>query len=270
MINLNFTNKNKVVLGIFCFLILFIYGQSLLGDFVFDDRGIMEHVETLSNVDNLGKVAMHPYWDLGAGLYRPTTLLSYSFNLIIFGKDPFSFHLINLALYIFICFFIYLLIKKLFSDSILAFITSLLFLVLPIHTEVVANITGRSELLCLFFALLAMLESTKDKINPYFLFLWTLLSIGSKETGLALIPVLAMLFYYKEENLNIDIIKKYFREISATTLGVLLYFTLRFLVLSVPKFLNINTSLIENPLMFADTPSRIFTEIGRASCRERV
>lgn len=261
MLNSSFTKKKLLVLFIFFILIAIIYGQSLWGDFVFDDRGITEYHDLLTDIDNINEVTLHPYWEAEAGLYRPTTLFSYSGNLIIFGNSPFSFHLINIVLYLFICFFIYLLIKKLFSDSLLAFISSLLFLILPIHTEVVANITGRSELLCLFFGLLAMLEFSKEKINFYLLFLWTLLAIGSKETGIVILPIIAILLYRKENKINLEIIKKYFKEISAVGIGILFYFFLRFFSLGINSFLHIKTSLIENPLLFTDPISRIATSL---------
>ncbi len=261
MIYFDFIKKNSKVLFIFLILIFLIYGQTLLGDFVFDDRGIIEHHGELTNTDNLGSIVMHPYWETENGLYRPTTILSYTANLLIFGDDPFSFHLINLALYLFICFFIYLLIKKLWSNPLLAFLISLLFLILPIHTEVVANITGRSELLCLFFGLLAMLEFTKEKINYYLLGLYVFLSIGAKETGIVILPIIGLLIYIKENGLNVEILKKYFTPISATVIGVLFYFFLRFFSLGPSNFLGIKTSLIENPLLFTDTFSRLATAL---------
>ncbi len=257
---LDFTKKNSTVLFLFFFLVLIIYGQSLSGDFVYDDRNIVEYHNVLASPSQILNVAIHPYWEASNGLYRPLTLLSYSANLILFGDSPFSFHLINLALYIFICFFVYLLIKKLFNDSLLAFISALLFLVLPIHTEVVANITGRSELLCLFFGLLALLEFSKEKVNYWLLGLYTLLSIGSKETGIALLPVLAIMLYQKERAINLDILKKYFLNISSALIAALLYLTLRFFSLGINSFLNIKTSLIENPLLFVDP----FTRAGTA------
>lgn len=256
---LDFLKKNWVVLFIFSVLVLIIYGQSLSGDFVFDDRNIVEHIQTLSDVKNIDQVAMHPFWSIDNGLYRPTTLLSYSFNIALLGASPFSFHFVNLLLYIFICFLIYLIIKKLFKDKALAFIVALLFLVLPIHTEVVANISGRGELLALFFSLLFMLELIKEKRNFYLLGAWALLAIGSKEIAIAILPIALLVLYTKETRLNLGILKKYFREISASLIAVCFYFFLRFFSLGINVFPTIKTSLIENPLLFTDTTSRTAT-----------
>jgi tetratricopeptide (TPR) repeat protein len=254
-----FLKKNSAVLLCFLFLTLIIYGQSLSGDFVYDDRGIVEHSASISNPSNLGQIIMHPYWERENGLYRPITLVSYTFNLAIFGDSPFSFHLFNLALYVFICFLIYLLIKKLSGNALLAFFTGLLFLVLPIHTEVVANITGRSELLSLFFSLLLLLEFTKEKPNFWLSGIWMLLAIGAKETALAALPLSLIVIYIKDKKLNLDIIKKCFRSLSAAFVGVCLYFFLRYFSLGPANFFGIHTSLIENPLMHTSSIGRIAT-----------
>ncbi len=242
-------------------LVFVIYGQSLFGGFVFDDRGIIEHAELLSNPTNIKEVALYPYWDADAGLYRPATLLSYAFNIIFLGGSAFSFHFINLLLYFGICAAIYLLIKKLFNRK-LAFITALLFLVLPIHTEVVANITGRSELLALLFSLLTLLEFSEGKINWWRAGLWTFLAIGAKETAIALVPLVGFLILIKEKGLNREILEKYFRGVSAAVIGATLYLFIRFFALGPEHFLGVQTSLIENPLLFASPLERIATAAG--------
>ncbi len=256
---INFLKKNWIILLCFFVLIFIIYGQSLSGDFVYDDRNILEHIETLSDVKNIDQVIMYPFWNTESGLYRPVTLLSYTLNLAIFGTGSFSFHFINLLLYLFICFFIYLIVKKLFKKENLALLTALLFLVLPIHTEVVANISGRGELLALFFSLLFIFEFIKEKTNFYFLALWSFLAIGSKETAIAILPIMFVLLYIKEQTINIEILKKYFKDISASFIAIGFYFFLRFFSLGLSNFSSLKTSLIENPLIFTDTGGRIAT-----------
>src|SRR3989344_3639561 len=183
------TKKEKIFFGILGALVLIIYGQSLAGRFVFDDRGIAEHQELFTGLDQVVQVATHPYWIVEAGLYRPVTLLSYLFNTVFLGEGAFGFHLINLFLYFGICACIYLLVKRLFENEWLAYLSALIFLVLPIHTEVVANITGRSELLALFFSLLALIEFTKDKASFWRAGLWLLIGLGAKETAIAAVPL---------------------------------------------------------------------------------
>ena len=195
-----FFKKNWAVLSCFFVLIFIIYGQSLSGNFVFDDRNITENIGTLSHPQDLGEVILHPYWSKESGLYRPVTLISYTLIFAIFGNNKDSFHFINLALHVFVCSLIYLLEKKLFKKDSLAFITALLFLLLPIHTEVVANISGRGELLALLFSLLAFIECAKGKTNFWLAGIWAFLAIGSKETASAVLPLAFMVLYIKDSS----------------------------------------------------------------------
>ena len=92
--------KSRLIFLAICFgLVVLIYGRSLLGDFVFDDRAIVDHQALLSNINSSDKVLILPFWTKEAGLYRPVTLFSYAINILWFGFEPAGFHLINLSLY---------------------------------------------------------------------------------------------------------------------------------------------------------------------------
>ena len=140
-----FYTKTAWVLAIFFVLIVAIYGRTLWGDFVFDDRGVVDHYAVLSNPFEIKKIFLMPYLTEDAGLYRPVTIYSYSLNYFIFGTAPFGFHLVNLILYGLTCFFLFKLLRRIFDNKAFAFLSALIFLVLPIHTEVVANIIGRTR-----------------------------------------------------------------------------------------------------------------------------
>lgn len=251
-------NNFPWIIGI---LIIIIYGASLFGGYVFDDRGILEHSFLLSSLNQLFEVFLYPYWTIEAGLYRPSTLLSYLFNNLIFGSQPWGFHLINLGLYFGICLLIFKLLKRLFKDYWLAFLTALFFLVFPIHTEVVANITGRSELLALIFSLLTLLEVLREKPRILLVFIFTFLSIGAKETGLATLPLVFLVLVFDLKSIR-EVFRTHWALLLASFSGILAYFLLRFLVLGPDYFLGVETSLIENPLMFAQTGERVATSLS--------
>lgn len=246
----------------FAVLILLIYGSSLFGTFVFDDRGILEHWDLLSGLANLKDVALNPYWDVGDKLHRPTTLLSYAVNIVFLGGSAFSFHLVNLALYFSICVSLYTLVQRLFQNERLAYISALLFLALPIHSEVVANITGRSELLALLFSLLVFLECTKERAKWWLAGLYMFLALGSKETALATLPILVLVIWIKEGKWGRELLDKYFRPVSAVVVGTALYLFVRFFVLGPEYFSGSNAGLIENPLIEATHLDRIATSFS--------
>ena len=109
------TKQKLVFLAICLGLVFLIYGRTLAGDFVFDDRGIVEHQAILSNLNLLDKILTMPYLTaIEAGAYRPITVLSYTLNFLLFGAGPAGFHFINLILYALTGWLVYLFVDKLF------------------------------------------------------------------------------------------------------------------------------------------------------------
>ncbi|MDP2708910.1 MAG: hypothetical protein Q8O93_02565 [bacterium] len=79
--------KAKLFFLAACFgLVFLIYGRTLAGDFVFDDRHIIERQALLSNLNLLDQVLTEPYAAVEAGAYRPITLLSYTFNFYCWAR----------------------------------------------------------------------------------------------------------------------------------------------------------------------------------------
>ncbi len=252
-----FSRNRNLIFLVFCFVLVFlIYGQTLGGNFVFDDRYIASSSDTFL-VSNLAQVITSPYWSTTSGLYRPTTLASYALNYSLFGTSPWSFHFLNLIFYAWSGYLIFILIKKIFKQDWLAFLAAILFLVLPIHTEAVANIVGRAEILALFFSLLFFWELSREKIRPVIAGLWLLLALGSKETATATIPLGLILLLLIKENTSLNL-KKY-KDFGLSVLVGLIYFGARLQVLGWSYFKSLETSLVENPLLFASPLERIAT-----------
>jgi hypothetical protein len=115
--------------------------------FVYDDQAIIvgnEHVHTLAG---LGHRFVEPYWpaDRGAGLYRPLTIVLFALEWAIGGGTPFIFHLTNILLYGLLSGLVFLLARRLLSES-AAWVSAALFAVHPVHVEAVANGVGQAEL----------------------------------------------------------------------------------------------------------------------------
>lgn len=243
-----------------CFVLVFvIYGQTIFGDFVFDDRNIVEHQAMLGDPNQIHKILSSPFWDQASGLYRPVTLLSYTINYIVFGPSPWGFHLVNLILYALLGWLIWLVSKRLFGSRLLAGLTAVLFLILPIHTEVVVNISGRSEILALGFSLLVFRELLQERISWWRAGLWALLAMGSKETAIAAAPLAALVVYLKERNFSRELFLKYLYPVLGMLGGAVLYFGARFLVLGQQAFMRAQTTIVENPLQFVATKERVAT-----------
>jgi len=253
--------QKKFIFLIICFVLVFlIYGNTLSGDFVFDDRSIANHYPLFEDINNLPKVALMGYWTEESGLYRPVVLISYALNFAFFGPSPSSFHLINLLLYAFVGYLLYLLIRRIFpKKEKLAYLFPILFLALPIHTEVVANIVGRAEMLALLFSLLTFLELSRNKSNFWKAGFWFLLALGSKEIAIAVLPISLFIIFYKNKGcFNRKNIWDYLSPLIILFTSAFAYFAVRFLVLGQYFFSN-NATIVENPLKFVSFGERIAT-----------
>jgi protein O-mannosyl-transferase len=99
---------------------------------------------------------------VSGGRYRPLSLLLFALEYQFFGENPFLGHLFNLLWYALTCFLLWKVLRSLLSSmdaksrDWISLIGTLLFVAHPLHTEVVANIKGRDEILALFFSLLSL------------------------------------------------------------------------------------------------------------------
>ena len=88
---------------------------------------------------------------LAGGRYRPLSLITFAIEWQLFGDNPAIAHFINVSLYAFTGWFLWFFLKKFIfiEKPIIAFIAAMLFIIHPVHTEVVANIKSRDEILSL-------------------------------------------------------------------------------------------------------------------------
>jgi tetratricopeptide (TPR) repeat protein len=147
---------------------------------------------------------------VAGGRYRPFTLMMFALEYQILGKNPLFGHLFNLLWYALTCVVLYFLLLKLLSykdktdliqAGMLAFITTLIFTVHPIHTEVVANIKGRDEIITLLGSLSAVWFSIRflekgnmvDSVLSGILFF---IALMSKENAITFLMIVPMIYYF--------------------------------------------------------------------------
>src|SRR6185436_1377839 len=96
---------------------------------------------------------MRGYLIIPNDLYRPLSLVMFAIEYQFFGPNPAAGHFFNILTFIGCVIMLFLFLDKFFGGkkTAIAFIGALVFAVHPIHTEVVANIKSRDELLCYFF-----------------------------------------------------------------------------------------------------------------------
>src|ERR1035438_3215430 len=109
------------------------------------------------------------------GNYQPITMLSYLVDYKLFGLNPVGYHLVNLIFHLLGTIFVFLIIKKLSGNDLVAFITSLLFGIHPLHVESVTWIAERKDVLYGFFFLWALylyvsappLKGENSSLSPF-------------------------------------------------------------------------------------------------------
>lgn len=178
---------------------------------------------------------------VAGGRYRPLALATHAVEYQLFGPNPTVSHLVNVIGYAATVFLLYLLLQRLFPASAgnvwyrnVPFLATAFFAVHPLHTEVVANIKGRDDLLSLLLGLAALLwwlrwvearaHPGRDRLAGILAGVCFFASLMSKESTLAFVVLApAILWYFR---------RKSAREVVASAvplfLGALAYIALRF------------------------------------------
>ena len=199
------THPRKVFCCLAIILLSFLYWRALSSPFVYDD------LDQIVNNPNLGdwnsfahRFLLHPV-DLTSSLlsssgstYRPVFWISLFIDKQIWNVAPFGYHLTNLLLHFLNGLLVFLLLLRLSLNEKAAMAIALIWLSLPIDTEVVAWTSGRAYLLCTLFILTALLTALASvrrgglALNTA-TFLASLLAVLSHELGVLILPMLVLL-----------------------------------------------------------------------------
>ena len=141
------------------------YGGSLSYDFVADDLHlVVDRLEAYRVSFPIGEAFASSFWKGGShgalpgekkDYYRPLVTLSYATDARLWGERPSGYHLTNLFLHALASGMVLLLLLRLGSRRITALAGALLFAMHPIHVANVSWISGRTDLLCAVFLLVA-------------------------------------------------------------------------------------------------------------------
>jgi len=138
---------------------------------------------------------------VSGGRYRPLTPIMFAVEWQLFGRSPMMGHILNVLWYALLVVVLYLTLERLFLREetsshwrymILA--ACILFAVHPIHTEAVANIKGRDEIICLLGSLASLYYAVRwyDEGHKKYMLLSGLaffLALMSKENTITYLAV---------------------------------------------------------------------------------
>jgi tetratricopeptide (TPR) repeat protein len=170
------------------FLPFLLYWNTLHNDFVFDDMPLIwgsKIVPRLNSVYDIVNLFTEQYG------YRPIRTLSYAIDYRFSGTGPVSYHVSNIIYHTITALLVYLVTISLIPQHITALVAALIFAAHPVHTDAVAYLSGRRDILFALFYLAAFWCFLKHRKSNQLLYLIAaialyFLSIGSKEMGVTL------------------------------------------------------------------------------------
>ncbi len=211
--------KNSGAFFLITLVTFLLYFNTLQHEYSVDDAIVItENMYTQQGVKGIKDILTHDTF-LGffkveknlvaGGRYRPLSLVTFAIEKEYFGDSPHTSHFINVLMYAICGFFIYLMLKQLFQNAddrikkwqLLPLLTTLLFIAHPIHTEAVANIKGRDEIMSMLFCsigswlLLNYMDSGKSMLKVVLSFICFFLGMLSKENAVTYFLVIPLMYW---------------------------------------------------------------------------
>jgi tetratricopeptide (TPR) repeat protein len=124
-------------------LVVIYYGGTLRNDLVWDDR--------LTAMADVGPTLQGPI----GHHYRPLVMLSFAGDRMLWGRTPSGYHATNIACHVMVAWLLLSLARAIGLGPGRSLIAALLFAAHPVQTEAVSYVSGRTDVLCALFVLLA-------------------------------------------------------------------------------------------------------------------
>lgn len=247
----SFLSKNRHVFWLIAICSFVLYGNTLMNDYNIDDAWAFQDIEQTDLATGIKKSFASNYVNVGEVNYgyRPVTSVSFKLEQAVFGQNPFISHLINLLLYVAVCYLLFLwLHMHVKLEWWISLTATMIFLLFPIHTEVVNSVKNRDELLSALFAL------------GFLIWLWKYANSGRLVALVPAVVLLAVSVLSKTGSLPLLVAapvglwltteKNYKRLALATALPIVSVLLIRVLVAKVMIGGEANQvhSILENPL----------------------
>jgi len=252
---------------------LFLYRRVIHAPFVYDD---IDQIQTNASLLQMRTTLQYfhsavPFTDnlrgFGGSFYRPFFWLSLAVDQKVWGLNPTGFHITNIVLHWIVGLLGFFLLRRLRASVLVAAMSSLLWLGLPINSEVVAWVSGRSYSLMAIFLFLALLSSDwylrSRKLLALFSYsIAALAAILCHEEGVLVLPITLLVLYSVDRFRSR---REYVALGAAGTSMLVVYFCLRQIAgtqtsaAGSPKLLTVGVSLMKY-LSWMILPTRMSVE----------
>lgn len=266
---------SQIIIFVFAFII---YANTIGHEYALDDKAMITHNEftqkgfggiwDILSYDTMAGMFGKDSQQLVGGRYRPLSVVTFAIEQEFFNGNPHISHFINIILYAISLLILYNVLTKLFRNYkprfrylSIPFVASMLFAAHPLHTEIVANIKGRDEILAFLFSIAALNsiinyfdENKKYELVNAFVFIF--LGSMSKEITITFLAVIPLSIYFFRDYPA----KKYLLSILPVGAGAMLYLLIRHFVIGDQSAIEAGL-LMNNPFLEATTSQRYATVI---------
>lgn len=294
--------SEKIRILVLVIAIVVAYADTLTLHYASDDRMIIfENDYTLKGFQGIPEVMTKDAFSgffgeernlVAGGRYRPLSQITFILEYELFGgsirsqagfhQDPKNEQLFsdsimpivqhggNLILFILLCLSIYAVLKRLFPKLenekwyfSVPFIATLLFALHPLHTEAVANIKGRDEIMCMLGSVLALYASIRFVSDHKWW--WLLVSfaammfgIFSKENAITFLAIVPLALYFMDDPKNW---KDYLLTLLPLAAASAIFLAARTHALGGLMNQSSSDLILNNPFLYATTAQTIATVI---------
>ena len=162
--------------------------------------------------------------------YRPLSAVYFALIYHVVGANPFLFHIIQLLSHLATGILFYFVLQLFFKQK-LSFFLAAIFLIHPVQVESVSYISGATNVLLLFFCLLAFLISTKKRLHLTelaLIFFCLFLALLAKETAFIFVGLIILYAIFFQKRLVISL--------TITTISSFIFYVLiRILAVGIPQ-----------------------------------
>ncbi|MEX2380491.1 MAG: tetratricopeptide repeat protein [Vicingaceae bacterium] len=271
----NISHKKALLLFVLCGFLL--YGNTLKHEFALDDAIVItENSYTKEGFSGIWKQLSNDQFvgfygqkkDLvSGGRYRPLSMVLFNIEYELFKLKPFYYHLMNVLWYMLNGFLLYYALKSLFKKwlteelQLLPLLAALFWFFHPIHTEVVANIKGRDEIMAFSLLLLTLIFflrylSSQKPTELLAVVVFYFLALLAKENAVTWLAVFPLAIYFFRNN---DL-KQSFVPFALIFSTAVVWFFIRYKVVG-GGISDVADNLMNDPFLHATTSEKYATII---------
>lgn len=194
--------KNQIIVGVVLSVLAFLlYANTIGHDYNMDDDLVtMSHPRTSHGFADIKEIFTSYYFENTIGNqyeYRPITHLSFAIEHQFFGESALVSHLINVFLYALTAFLLFATLRSLWPQYsiVLPAVVTAFFVVHPLHTEAIASIKNREEILAFIGGISALYFGLKyvRQVKVVWLLLFVLMMVFGVLSKRSILPFIILI-----------------------------------------------------------------------------